>query len=558
MIDDTSLLRRFVEQRTENAFAELVRQHLNLVYFSALRQTNGDTHRAEDAAQATFVLLAQKADSLCKHPNLVGWLHTSACNQGRELMRAEQRRYNREQAANTMHEITSSDANDEAWTRVRPIIDDALQDLAPDDREAVLLRYFENRSFAEIGDTLRLGENGARMRVTRALEKLEPALARRGVKSTASALATVLTIPAAMAAPANLASTISTTVFSAASIGSTGAATFTIIKLMTSTKLVAIATGIALLAASGTALYQHNQLQSSRAELTALHQQQSDLQTQIDNLTNQLTAAKKRTDEADADSGKLLAAMAATQSEPLKTPTKPVPITHALVEARYKHGQALVKSGQFEEALKELLWCYDTGMPQVMGFAGVRSSFLLGDLARLGKTYPPALAALQERRDSSEQRFRESVTDTDALNEYANLNRALDDNQKTLALFDSIPPDDSRRTALAYNVKDLLLNAQRYTELAKATPYFSIAMSFDATTDTGFLAKLPADQATQLKQNVAGNTGKDIEMLAGAGDIAHASQLIDKVLAFDRSAETIAILQSHLARAGHPELLKSP
>jgi len=558
MIDDTSLLRRFVEQRTENAFAELVRQHLNLVYFSALRQTNGDTHHAEDAAQATFVLLAQKADSLFEHPNLVGWLHTSACNQGRELMRAEQRRYNREQAANTMHEITSSDANDEAWTRVRPIIDDALQDLAPDDREAVLLRYFENRSFAEIGDALRLGENGARMRVTRALEKLEPALARRGVKSTASALATVLTIPAAMAAPANLASTISATVLSAASIGSAGTATLTFIKLMTSTKLVAIATGVALLATIGTAVYQHNQLQSSQAELIALHQQQSDLQAQIAHLTNQLTAAKKRTDEADADSGKLLAAMAAIQAEPLTTTTKAVPITHALVEARYKHGQALAKSGQFDEALNELLWCYDTGMPQVMDYRGVRDSFLQGELAALGKTYPPALAALQERRDSAEQRLRESTTDYDSLVEYANLNRALNESQKTLALFDSLPPDDLRRQCIAYNVSDQLLSAQRYAELSRAKPYWNIAMNFDATTNTGVLAKIPLDHTTQYKQNIAGNAGKDIEMLAGAGDIAHASQLIDKVLAFDHSAETIATLQSHLARAGHPDLLKSP
>ena len=93
MIDDATLLHRFVEQRAEEAFTELVHRHLNLVYFAALRQANGANSVAEDAAQATFTLLAKKADSLSGHPNFVGWLHTAACNLARDLMRAEQRRH---------------------------------------------------------------------------------------------------------------------------------------------------------------------------------------------------------------------------------------------------------------------------------------------------------------------------------------------------------------------------------------------------------------------------------------------------------------------------------
>ena len=64
MSDDREFLRRFVERRSDEAFAELVRRHLNLVYFSALRRTNGDTHLARDISQIVFITLAQNAASL--------------------------------------------------------------------------------------------------------------------------------------------------------------------------------------------------------------------------------------------------------------------------------------------------------------------------------------------------------------------------------------------------------------------------------------------------------------------------------------------------------------
>jgi hypothetical protein len=77
MTDDAELLRRYAAERSEEAFAELVQRHLNLVYRSALRQLGGDAHRAEDVAQSVFALLAHKAASLSGHPNLAGWLYTT-------------------------------------------------------------------------------------------------------------------------------------------------------------------------------------------------------------------------------------------------------------------------------------------------------------------------------------------------------------------------------------------------------------------------------------------------------------------------------------------------
>jgi len=93
--DDSVLLERFVATRDEAAFAELVRRYLNLVYFAALRQVGGDTHRAEDVAQNVFTRLAQKAASLTRHQALAGWLHTTTRFAASEAMRAERRRTSR-------------------------------------------------------------------------------------------------------------------------------------------------------------------------------------------------------------------------------------------------------------------------------------------------------------------------------------------------------------------------------------------------------------------------------------------------------------------------------
>jgi RNA polymerase sigma factor (sigma-70 family) len=555
MIDDATLLRRFVEQRSEDAFAELVRRHLNLVYFAALRQTDGDTHRAEDAAQATFTLLAQKAASLLAHPTLAGWLHTSACHHARDLMRAEQRRLQREQTAHVMHALTSANAHDETWTQVRPIIDDALQDLAADDREAVLLRFFENLPFADIGNALHLGEDAARMRVTRALGQLETALGKRGFKSTATALAAVLSIPAAMAAPAGLATHISTVALSSAAIVGTGATLFTVFKIMSSAKLVATATGLAALVAIGTVVYQHQQLETARLESAALSKRQAALQTKLTDLEAELSTERKRAAEADADSEKLLTAAASAQIDLKKAQENSVPVTHDFVQARYKNAQDLARSGQYAEALKEFLWCYDTGMRQIASFGGVRSSYLLNQLFDLGKKHPPALAALHERRATAEQRMKESANDHDALMDYANLNRTLGENHKTLALFDSIPAGDERRHFLAYNVKDDLLNAQRYTELAEAQPYSRIARLFDTMSESIARRRTPT-QSEAIKRDMAEMAAKDIEAFAGAGDVTHASELVNKLIALDNSTETRTLIQTHLTRAGHPELLK--
>ena len=548
MTDDASLLRRFVQQHANDAFAELVRRHLNLVYFAALRQTDGDTHRAEDAAQTTFTFLAQKAGSLLAHPNLAGWLHTVACHHARDLNRAEHRRLHREQAAHVMHELTSAEANDETWTQVRPIIDDALQDLTPDDREAVLLRYFENRPFAEIGAELQLGENAARMRVSRALGQLETALARRGVKSTSAALATVLAIPAAMAAPTGLA-----TQFSATALIGGGATTFIIFKIMTSAKLITTASSLAALLALGTALYQHKELQKAQIESASLREQQNGLSSQLANLKERLASEKKRADDADADTAKLLAAYSASRDQ--ATATKPMNQEQTDVQSRYQKGRSLADSGHYAEALTEFLWCYDSGMKSSPEFAGVRLSFLLSDLNKLGAKYPPALAALRERRDQAEQHLLANASDRTSAGEFAAINKTLGEEQKNIELFDKLPANDARRRGLLVRVYDQLIEQQRYTDAAAAKPYSALVSAFSRNVE--MLGQMPNEQKSVYRQYVSRTTAKNIEALAGAGELDNAGKLIGRLLEFDNSAENRATIQTHLTRAGHPELLKA-
>src|SRR5688572_7841136 len=164
--DDPTLLRRYAQNFSEEAFAELVRRYLNLVYFAALRQTGGRQALAEEVAQTVFTDLSRKARSLVGRPVLSGWLYTSTRFAARKVLRAEARRRAREQEAYAMQVIAVQ--NHEArvdWERLRPAIDDALHTLEETDREAVLLRFFEGRAFAEIGAALRITDEAARKRV---------------------------------------------------------------------------------------------------------------------------------------------------------------------------------------------------------------------------------------------------------------------------------------------------------------------------------------------------------------------------------------------------------
>lgn len=202
--EDAGLLRRFAEEGEQPAFNELVRRHMDVVYSAALRRVGGDSHLARDVAQHVFVVLARQAGKLARHPALVGWLYSATRHAAANTVRAEHRRRRREAEASTMQQMLSDPASPGQWDEVKNLLDAALDSLNEGDRLAVLLRFFEHRTYAQTGATLRLSEDAARMKVERAVGKLRSWLARRGVHSSAAALAAGMSQFGACAAPAGL------------------------------------------------------------------------------------------------------------------------------------------------------------------------------------------------------------------------------------------------------------------------------------------------------------------------------------------------------------------
>ncbi|MSU22981.1 MAG: sigma-70 family RNA polymerase sigma factor [Opitutus sp.] len=237
MNDDATLLRRYAEEGSESTFTELVRRHVDLVYGAALRRTGGDTHRAADVAQQVFTALAREARKLSHHAVLGAWLHTATRNAALNLMISEQRRQARElQALALEPAIAAGDASPD-WDRLRPVIDAAIDELPEADRAAVVLRFLEQRAFAEIGAALHVSEDAARMRTDRALDKLRAALARRGITSTAAALGAIVSSQPVMSAPAGLAAVLATQ-----SLATAGASAGLLVTLTSIMKLKIITT----------------------------------------------------------------------------------------------------------------------------------------------------------------------------------------------------------------------------------------------------------------------------------------------------------------------------
>lgn len=286
MDNDSELLRRYADERSEAAFAELVARYVNLVYSAALREVAGDPASAEDLSQAVFTELARQVAKLRRHPALAGWLYTAVRHVAANWRRSQQRRVERELAAHTMNETLSPAASDSLWQELRPVLDDAMHELREADRTAVVLRFFEDRSLKQVGEALGLNENAARMRVDRALDKLRKLLARRGVTSTASSLAAALATGAVIAAPAGLAAGIASTANAAVTAASVSTSA-TLLNIMTTTQVKAGLAGVLLVTAVAVPTWQQtriNRLAKENQQLQTQTAQITPLQTEVTRL----------------------------------------------------------------------------------------------------------------------------------------------------------------------------------------------------------------------------------------------------------------------------------
>src|SRR3954464_7344073 len=171
-MDDAKLLQSYVETGSSEAFAALTNKHVNFVYGAALRLVR-DRHVAEEVTQAVFIVLARKAATLRHEAVLSSWLlsTTRYAALGQMKINARRKRHERRAAEMAKTEWLQPDA-ERSWPQYEGELDAALASLRESDRKAVVLRFYEHKSFDEIAAILGTAEEAARKRVSRAVEKL--------------------------------------------------------------------------------------------------------------------------------------------------------------------------------------------------------------------------------------------------------------------------------------------------------------------------------------------------------------------------------------------------
>ncbi len=201
-MDDQELLRRYVESGSEGAFAKIVERHRDWVYSVCVRRL-GDPHGAEDAAQAVFMALAQKARALAKRESITGWLYQAANFAAADARKMARRRAQREAEAADMHAQRLADT-EETWERLVLQLEPAMDRLSAKERVILLQRYYEKETHQEIARRLGVSEEAAKKRVARAIESLRAILSKKGVIVPGVVLGKMLLEGTVQAAPATL------------------------------------------------------------------------------------------------------------------------------------------------------------------------------------------------------------------------------------------------------------------------------------------------------------------------------------------------------------------
>ena len=266
---DQELLREYITG-TEDAFADLAHRHVDLVYSTALRLLNNSS-LAEEVTQRTFLTLSQNARKLQDRSILTGWLYETTRNFAITTIRAEHRRRLREQEAALM-QTQNPNEDQPPWAQMAPHLDDALARLNADDRDVILLRFFERKPAREIAAQFGLTEDAAQKRATRALERLRMILAERGLPSSAAGLAAVLSIQAVQAAPTGLTASV------IAAAGTSTVVTSTLGIIMASTKAKLAIAAVLVAAVSTPLVLQHQANARLHEELTTLRQKNTELE----------------------------------------------------------------------------------------------------------------------------------------------------------------------------------------------------------------------------------------------------------------------------------------
>jgi RNA polymerase sigma factor (sigma-70 family) len=198
-LPDAQLLEQFVRLRDETAFEALLHRHGPLV-FGVCRKFLYNPHDAEDAFQATFLVLARKANSVAPRSLLGHWLYGVACRVAARARKTAMLRAREHSGA----DLTAvAGAEEKADSDLAPMLHEEVQRLPDKYRRPVVLCYLEGKTNEEAAHQLQWPVGTVKGRLNRARELLRGRLARRGLAVSAGLLTAAL-VPAASAAPAGL------------------------------------------------------------------------------------------------------------------------------------------------------------------------------------------------------------------------------------------------------------------------------------------------------------------------------------------------------------------
>lgn len=226
--------------------------------------------------------------------------------------------------------------------------------------------------------------------------------------------------------------------------------------------------------------------------------------------------------------------------------------------ARMKSARTLEQNGKLKEALDEYLWCWDHGVEHEPAFRGVRASFLLDDIKRLGAQLPAATEALKTRRDAAEKAALSGEEAARHAADLCALNRALEEPRRSLAVFDQLKEKGesglaARREMSPYLI-DVLLADRRYADVldGRGDVAAQVIRDIELIERTDREARLPKEQQKQMMEFMRGrlraDAGKLYEALLGVGRHEQAERVAERLMQFD--ATSGPALLEHARRAG--------
>lgn len=214
IITDEALLRRYAERRDAGAFAELAHRRVGLIFGVCLRIT-ADRHDAEELTQDCLLQLARKAATI--QTSVAAWLHQVATRRALNAVRSRGRRREREARAAVM----DAETTETAWSDVEPLLDEAVDALPADVREAIILHFLQSLSQEAVAQRLGVHQSTVSRRIDRGLNLLRERLSAAGVAMSAAPLSALLAAAASTPGAPNLVEAIGK--ISLAGAGSGGA-----------------------------------------------------------------------------------------------------------------------------------------------------------------------------------------------------------------------------------------------------------------------------------------------------------------------------------------------